>query len=333
MRKKNKKLMEKVQTLLKKRGQKAFEMAKDAILQEKSIDEYVYKALRYFIEESWHDVQHPALISMACEAVGGNPEKTTNIGAAMVLLAGAADVHDDIIDKSKIKNSKPTVLGKFGKEIAILVGDALLFKGLILLHEACKTLPKKQSQTILNLAKRAFFEIGNAEAKESKLKKKKYNLTPQEYSKVMEAKAAVAEASARIGAIIGCGKSKEVEALGSYGKILGILMMIRDDFIDLFEPEEIRNRAKNECLPLPILYVFQDATKKSEIAHLLKKSEITEEDVYKILDLIEETKEIQNLKKEMLSLIESGYLSLHGTIKEDKAFKLLLEATIEDVCT
>jgi|YelNatPaOPRAMG01_1025707.scaffolds.fasta_scaffold08489_9 geranylgeranyl pyrophosphate synthase len=326
----SKKLMEQVQILLKKRGQKAFEIAKDAILQEKNIDEHVYEALRYFIEESWYNVQHPALLSLACEAVGGDPKKTTAIGAAMVLLTGAADIHDDIIDESKIKGSKLTIFGKFGKEIALLAGDALLFKGLTFLHKACKKLPKKQSQGILNITKQAFFEIGSAEAKETILKRK-YDLAPEKYCKVIEMKGAIAEATARIGAILGNGTPKQVEILGHYGRTLGVLMAIRYDFIDLFEPDELKNRLKNECLPLPLLYAFKDAQKQREILLLLEKNKITEQETWKIIDLIMETKQVRNLIKKMRFLVKDEKEQLNYIKRNRIELKLLLQSALEDL--
>ena len=326
----SKKLMEQVQTLLRKRGQKAFEIAKNTILEEKSINEPVYEALRYFMEESWYDIQHPALLSLTCEAVGGNPDATIHIGAAMVLLTGAADIHDDIIDKSKTKGSKPTVFGKFGRDIALLAGDALLFKGLILLHESCDKLPEKQGRAILNLTKQAFFEIGNAEAKEVSFKDN-FDLDPREYRNVIEAKAAVAEISARIGAILGGGNSKEIDTLGHYGKTLGILMTIRDDFIDLFEPDELRNRVKNECLPLPILYAFRNTREKSEIVRLLRKNKITEQGTQEILDLIIDMNEVQQLKKEMQLLIKREENPLNHIKRNRSTLMLLLRSTLEDL--
>lgn len=328
----NKKLMEQVQILLKERGQKAFEIAKNAILQEKIKSELVYEALRYFIEESWYDVQHPALISLTCEAVDGNPNSTVHIGAAMVLLAGAADIHDDIIDKSRIKCSKPTVFGKFGNDIAILAGDALLFKGATLLNEACEKLPEKQGKTILNLTKQAFFEIGSAEAKEATLKGK-YDLTPEEYYHIIEMKAAVAEANARIGAIVGGGKPKQIEALGCYGRTLGILMSIRYDFVDIFEPEELKNRVQNEILPLPLLYAFTNPKTKNTIMPILLKTNITEDDAQTVVSTMFKSRGVRDLKENMHSLMNLGMQTLHCVKKSTvrRFMKALMESSVEDL--
>jgi geranylgeranyl pyrophosphate synthase len=325
-----KKLIEQVAELLKKRGQKALQLAKESILQENIEFEPLQEALRYFMEEIWEDVLHPALLSLACEAVGGNPESTTHVGAALVLLAGGADVHDDIIDQSTIKDSKQTVFGKFGTDITLLVGDALLFKGLYMLHDACETLPKNQKHSILELAKHAFFEIGTAEAKEA-IVKKKLDLSAEEYLNIIEMKVRVAEATVEMGAVLGNGTSGPIKAMGKYGKTLGMLMTIRDEFIDIFEPEELRNRVEKECLPLPILFTFKDSEKKKEITQLLREGNITEKTVDQILELVMEAKEILELKEEMLSLIGEGIQQL-SLIKRCKGqLQLLLKSAIEDL--
>ena len=331
---KPKKMMEQVKLILKKRGEKAFEIAKQSILQEKIKNKLVYEALQYFMKECWYDVQHPALLSLTCEAVGGNPEVTMKIGAAIVLLAGAADIHDDIIDKSKTKNSKPTVLGKFGMTVTLLTGDALLFKGLMLLHEACKSFQEERKEKIIQIIKEAFFEIGSAEVKEAALRHKKFDLTPQEYYSVIRMKAALAEATSKIGTILGGGTKKEIDILSHFGRTLGILMTVRDDFIDLFEPYEITNRTKNECLPLPILYAFQNSSKKEQIIHLLKKEEITEIECQKIVNLAMDCPEVQRLKNRMYNLVEREKHKLNSiklNVSAIKDIKLMLEATLEDL--
>ncbi|MCK4474666.1 polyprenyl synthetase family protein, partial [Candidatus Bathyarchaeota archaeon] len=213
----SKKSMEKVKNLLEKRGRKAYEIAKEQILNEEIAYEPIREALQYFIQELWHNFQHPALLSLTCESVGGKTENTTSIGVALILLTGAADIHDDIVDQSETKGSKPTVFGKFGIDIALLTGDALLLKGCTLLQKACECLPKKQGEAITNLVKEAFFEIGIAEAKEATFKGN-WDLDPEEYLDIIRMKAAIADVTARIGAIIGGGSSDEIEALGKYGR-------------------------------------------------------------------------------------------------------------------
>ncbi len=332
IKKRNKKLMKIALETLQKHGKNAFDIAKRTILQEKIEYKPINDALRYFSEEIWRDFQHPALLSLACEAVGGDPEILLDIGASIAMLSGAVDIHDDIIDKSETKASKLTVYGKFGNDIALLVGDALLFEGLSLLYEACENLPKNQGRKILKLSKNAFFEIGTAEAEETSFKGKR-DLEPEEYLNVIERKAAVAETCMRIGAILGGGKIKEINALGHYGRTLGTLMAIRDEFIDVFEPDELKHRTENECLPLPILYAFQNSEVKDKVIQMLEKTIISENDAYEIVEIIMNTKGVQELKKKMRLQVKKEIKNLNLIKNEEilEELNLLLRAGIEDL--
>ena len=326
----NSELIGQVRTLLLEKGEKALETAKQLILQEKIEFAPIQEALRYFMEEFWEDVLHPALLALACESVGGNADATTHIGAAMVLLAGGADVHDDIIDQSTIKDTKPTVFGKFGRDIAVLVGDALLFEGLYVLHEACEPLPDYQKKPILEIAKHAFFNLGNAEAKETSFRGS-FDFSPEEYLDIIRLKVSLAEAMLKIGVIIGGGTHKEIEAGGHYGKTLGILFTMRDEFVDIFEIDELKNRNEKECLPLPILAALQESDKREKLISLLRKKEIMQQEVDEIIDLVMSSEGVQKLKKKMMMLIEeeSKWLDLHKGFKNN--FGLLLKSSLENL--
>ena len=326
----NKKLMEHVKDILKERGWKAFEIAKNTALEMKLQYKPLYNALQYFFNETWYDVQHPALISLACEAVSGNPEKTVNIGAAIVLLAGAADIHDDIIDDSKLKNLKLTVYGKFGKDVSLLLGDALLFEGLSLLHAACQKLSVREKNSILKLIKKAFFEIGNAEANETEFRGK-CDINPEEYFGIIRRKAAVAEAAAKIGAIIGGGTKKDIKILGRYGRALGTLMTIRDEFVDMFELEELKNRIEKECLPLPMMYTFKDKNIKEKV--LLCLQEESKESLYDVIEEIMQMKEVNALKESMMKIIKRTIKEIESLPNKKVLLELeqLLKASIEDL--
>jgi len=129
-------VMEEVQKIFRKRGSKALEMARKEVLEEEIECKEVREALKYFMTEYWQDLARPALLSLCCEAVGGDPDATIPVAIPLSLISGGIDIHDDIIDQSTIKDGRPTVYGRFGKDVALLVGDALLFKGLTLLHKS-----------------------------------------------------------------------------------------------------------------------------------------------------------------------------------------------------
>ncbi len=322
------KLMERAISIMLQRGQKAVELARSEILQEKVTYTPLQEALKYFVED-WKDFLHPALLSLACETVGGDPEVTPQFGAAIVLLAGGADIHDDIIDKSLVKEPKQTVFGKFGEDIAILAGDALLLKGLYLLNDAGDQVDRIKKKEILGIVKEAFFESSSAEAMEASLRGK-VEIGIDDYMCIIKQKVATAEVVTRIGSILGNGTKKETELLGHYGRTFGVLMTLRDEFIDIFEIDELMNRAQREVLPLPILLSLDDKKIKTEILKLFQK-QITEKDVEKILDLTMNSEKTRDLVKLMKKLVKEENFKLKTLVNNKAELRLLLNSTLEDL--
>jgi len=321
-------LMEKAISIMREKGQKSVELAKFEVLQEKVINPTLQEALKYFIDD-WNDFLHPALLFLACEAVDGDTKSTTQFGSSMVLRAGGADIHDDIIDKSSFKEPKQTVFGKFGEDIAILAGDILLLKGLFLLNEACDLLPKTKKRKILEIIKDAFLETSSAEAMEASLRGKT-EIGMNDFLCMIKRKVATAEAVTRIGAVLGNATENQFTLLGHYGRTFGMLLTLRDEFVDVFEKDELMNRAQKEILPLPILLSFTDEKTKTEILQLLRK-QINENDVNKILELTMKSDKTRDLVKVMKQLVEEENLKLKSLCKNKAELKLLLNATLEDL--
>jgi geranylgeranyl diphosphate synthase type II len=321
-------LIQQARELLFERGQEGVDLSRKLMLQEKIPYEPLQNAVEYFIS-SWEDVLHPALLALACEAVGGKAQKTTIMGAAFVLLAGSADLHDDIIDGSVVKDSKPTVYGKFGKDMTVLAGDALLFKGLYVMHEACLGLPESQREAILRLVMNAFLGLSSVEAKETSLRGRIDSA--DQFFNMIKTKSYVTEATMKIGAILGEGTTKEIEALGEYGKTLSVLSTLRDEFIDVFEADELKNRYKNECLPLPILLTFKDPEKSKKLLTLFSQNEISEKDIDEITDLVIDSKQTKLLKKKMRLMISLENLRLRSIKTNKNSFMLLIDSLMEDL--
>jgi geranylgeranyl pyrophosphate synthase len=305
---------EKMQRLFETRGMKALQLARKAIAEEKIESKEVRDSLRFFMKR-WRDVARPGLLSIVCQSVGGKPEDTTGIAVALILIAGATDIHDDIIDESEMKYGKPTVYGKWGKSIAILAGDALFLKGLSMLDKSCT-----KHSSIMGIVKDMFFELGDAEALE--LQFRKTIVTPEIYLRIIRKKAADVEAHTRIGAMIGRANKQEAKALAEYGRLLGILIILKDDYIDSLEYDELRHRIQNEHLPMPLLFALENREVEKSINKILQKKIITKEDIYLIKRLIIKG---QGLKK-TASLIETFIESAERHIANiaDKTYLELL---------
>jgi geranylgeranyl pyrophosphate synthase len=314
---------------LKKRSEKGLELAKQILQAEKINHPKLREALEHYIAH-WNDFMHPGLFSIACEAVGGDPDVVAPTQAAIAMMAAAFDVHDDIIDKSKVKNKIPTVYGKFGAEMALLLGNAFLIEGFKLFVDSSVILPKEKSA--LETLKRLLFEVGNAHALEVGLKERK-SVTPDDYMKITEMKAASIEADMHLGALFGGGEDAEVEVLARLGRILGILATLRDDLIDVFDIEELRQRISVQDLPLPLLFAMQDQKAKGKVMNIISKPKITKSDVTELVDFTLEAKPVVKLREKMQLLIEEG---LHLTnnfsnAKSRNRLKALLSFMLEDL--
>jgi geranylgeranyl pyrophosphate synthase len=299
-------LMKQIRNLLIERGSTALEIARNQVLQQPIECAEAQAALKYFMTEYWRDVARPALLSMACEAVGGDPSLTTPIAVPMILISGAIDIHDDIIDESETKGDRPTVFGKFGKDIALLVGDALLLKGFASLHESLRRItPLERATDILNIINEAFYELGDAEALELQFRRR-IDITPETYLHVLRKKAADVEAHTRISGILGNGSKDDIEALGQYGRLLGMIIILRDDFIDALDLNEALHRIQKECLPLPLLYALQKPNTGSVLAHMLSQEEMTREHVEKILELTDTAEGFKRVEELLTQLGEEA---------------------------
>jgi geranylgeranyl pyrophosphate synthase len=324
----DKKLMKQAIRILQERGERSVDIARQTILQEKIEFRPLKDAVAFFMKD-WNDVLHPALVALSCEAVGGNCDETIELGAALVLLAGGADVHDDIIDHSITKGSKTTVFGKFGSDIAILVGDALLLKGIYLLHQGSEVLPIEKKEAVLEIIKQAFFEISSAEAEETSLRGKR-DYSVQDYLKIIRHKVAGSEASTKIGAILGNGNEKEIEILGQFGRTFGILLTVRDEFVDTYEKDELKNRRDCECLPLPIIAFLEDDSRKEQILRLLEDP-LTEDKIERILNFSIDCNVTRKLVKKMKLMVEKENMKLSSIKHIGSTLALLLESTLQDL--
>jgi geranylgeranyl pyrophosphate synthase len=316
---------------LTERSKKALKIAKKEILQEQRASKEINAAFKHYTK-AWNDVVHPGLISIGCEAVDGKADDITSIQVAMLLLTAGFDVHDDIIDQSETKYGKHTVYAKFGKNIALLVGDAFLMKALVLLHKLEKQLSSEQTNEIWSIIDGLFFELGDAEALEASLKNN-VDVSAEECFRILKMKSATFEAHMRIGAIVGGGEPDVVDALGNFGRTLGILVNIREDFIDVFEAEELQNRFENEYLPLPIIYAFKNKQTKKRIMNYLSKQKITDQDAEKIVDIVFDEENVEQLRNEIRSMAKEACDSIN-TIINKKAFgqiEKLINGMTEDL--
>jgi geranylgeranyl pyrophosphate synthase len=316
---------------LRRRSNKPLRLAKKIILAEKIEHRRLREALEHYTLH-WNDYTHSGSFSIACEAVGGNPDAAARIQAAITMMAAAFDIHDDIIDESKVKHGLATVFGKFGNSVSLLLGNAFLVEGFTLFAKSVSDLPREKSKEIHETLKMALFEVGNAHALEFHLKNRIGN-NPEDYIRIFRMKAASIEADFKLGAIVGNGAQSEIEALAKYGRILGILTQLREEFIDIFEVKELNQRIHSEYLPLPILYAMQDIDSKEKIQKLVGRGKVANSDVAELLDIVSKSRNVERLRRMMKHLVTKSihYVSRIKGRKIRHLLTRLATSMLEDV--
>jgi len=320
------KLLEESKKMMKKEGRKGWDFTKKTLSQQKTQNPQLKEALSYAAELP--DYFRPAIISFCCKAAGGNAEVTVPCGASFVLLAKAIGIHDDIIDNLKMRNKRPTLFGKFGKETALIISDILMFKAFTLMRKNADLGVSQQTTTkILETIDKFWFEQGESEILELQARGKT-DVTPQECLTKIRMRASELETIARTGGILGNGSEKEVEALANYGRLLGTASILRDELIDMLEPDVLYHRIKHESLPLPLIYALQNSNASSKITPIIFKKQLSNKDVRTISKITDNIGGINYVAEHINNMVQEACTQIDIFSDKTQELKIIAKALI-----
>ena len=306
-----------MKTIFTENGEAALKEARQLITQSNKGNDVISQSLRHFSKVTLNKTMpvFPALVAISCKAAGGKKEQALPFGKAIVLITGAADLHDDVIDKSTMKGPKETVFGKFGETAAVLAGDMLLVEGIKLLYQESGKISEGQRKQIINLISKAIKDISIAETLEANLKTR-IDLPPTEFYKVISLKAVVPELTMQIGAIVAGADKDNIKNLGQFGRIYGIISLICDDCADIFDPTELDHRLKNECTPLPLIYALQNPLYQKSLMPLLNGDLSDIATLEKVGELVFDTPEVKRFLEEQMKASQKQLTKLRELNKE-----------------
>lgn len=194
-------------------------------------------AVRYAVLSGGKRVR-PILVLAACEAVGGRPDKAMPAAVAIELIHSYSLAHDDLpcMDNDGFRRGKPTCHKKFGETTALLAGDALLTLAFKVLSETKGRLSVPDLRNRIEASRLIAEAAGlrgmvGGQAVDMEYQKKDADLPAMEFINTHKTGALIA-VSTRVGALLGGGSRRQVEALYRYGKHLGLLFQIVDDILD-----------------------------------------------------------------------------------------------------
>ena len=181
----------------------------------------------------------PALVLMACEAMGGDVKKAVKPAVGLELFHNFTLLHDDVMDNADVRRGKPTVHRRWNDNTAILSGDAMLtMSSQYVAQVEPAVLPE-----IMRLFNQTAMEIYEGQQYDMDFEVRN-NVTLEEYIDMIRLKTSVLIGCAcKMGALIAGASEANAQALYETGLYLGLAFQLQDDVLDVWGDEATFGKA------------------------------------------------------------------------------------------
>jgi len=264
----------------------------------------------------------PVLVFLSARVLG-TPNKSTFTAATLIeMLHTATLIHDDVVDDSFERRGFFSVYALWKTKIAVLVGDYLLSRGLLLAVSG-------KEFRLLEIVSRAVNEMSEGELHQIR-KIRRLNMTEEEYFDIISKKtAALFIACTTSGASSVCDDPLFIDKLINYGTHTGIAFQIRDDIFDYQKKgvigKPIGNDIKEKKITLPLIHALSNCTRteKREIIKLLRNGSHSSAKIQKIIDFVISKKGLEYAIGKMNEHRQKAVESLSGLPDNDARSSLV----------
>jgi len=273
----------------------------------------------------------PLICLLACEAVGGDPDRARASAAAVEHFHTAALIHDDIEDSSLTRRGEPCMHVREGEGLAINAGDLALslVTGAVvhdpILDDATKLRVLKElvDMTTRTIEGQAL-DIGWA-------RDDRFDLTVDDYLMMANHKTAYYSGAVplAIGAIIGGGTEPQIEGLRSFGMATGLAFQIQDDVLNLVGKKEsvakdFRSDITEGKRTLVAIHALENSARRERLLEILSARETDEGVLAEAVDIMAEAGSIDHANAYALDLVTAAKERLDSELADTKAKGLLL---------
>lgn len=184
----------------------------------------VGQVARYIISAGGKRLR-PALLLLACGALGYQGAQRFNIAAVIEFIHTATLLHDDVVDESTLRRGRPTANESFGNPASVLVGDFLRSRAFQMMVDA-------DDMRIMQILSEATNIIAEGEVLQL-MNTHDASLSEAGYLQVIRSKTAkLFEASTRLAAVLSRSTPEIEAACADYGQALGTAFQVIDDVLD-----------------------------------------------------------------------------------------------------
>ena len=244
--------------------------------------------ITYYIVRRKGKQMRPMFVFLVAKMVsdGGFDERTYRGASVVELIHTATLVHDDVVDDSNRRRGFFSINALWKNKIAVLVGDFLLSKGLLLSID-------NEDFDLLKLISIAVREMSEGELLQIE-KARKLDITEEVYFEIIRKKTAtLIAACCGIGAASVGANQETVQQMRKFGEYIGIAFQIKDDLFD-YSDDKIGKPTgidiKEQKMTLPLIYTLNTCSEKDKnwIINSVKKYNKDKKKVKEVITFVKE---------------------------------------------
>lgn len=257
------------------------------------------KVTHYLVKRKGKQIR-PLFVFLSCKMFSETNAKSFDAAALVELLHTATLVHDDVVDDANERRGYFSVNALWKNKIAVLVGDYMLSRILLLSIE-------KQNTDLLAIIARSVREMSEGELLQIE-KARKLDITEEVYFEVIRKKTASLIATCCEAGYLASGGTTHREVMRLFGEKVGLAFQLKDDIFDFGSAADIGkptgNDIREQKMTLPIIYTLNNAptAEATELRDIIKNHNDSESHIRKAIDLVKRNKGIAYAEQKMRSL-------------------------------
>jgi octaprenyl-diphosphate synthase len=224
---------------------------------------------KYILRQKGKKIR-PILVLLSAKLCGEINPRSYTAATLVEMLHTATLIHDDVVDDAKTRRGLASINAVWKNKIAVLMGDFMLSRGLLLALE-------NDECGFLKITSRAVKRMSEGELLQIQ-KNRKMEVNEETYFKIISDKtASLITACCELGAASTSNDKSEISLLSEFGENIGIAFQLRDDLLDYIGKKKIMGKSsgsdlKEKKFTLPLIHSLNNASKKEakEIISVVK---------------------------------------------------------------
>lgn len=288
----------------------------------KSENSLLDKITHYIIKRKGKQMR-PMFVFLSSQLCGKITDSTYTAASLIELLHTATLVHDDVVDVANTRRGFFSINALWKNKIAVLVGDYLLSRGLLLSVE-------KGEFELLRIVSTAVKEMSEGELLQQE-KSRLLNITEDVYYSIIRQKtASLIAACCQSGASAAGASAEDVQKMYQFGLNIGLAFQIKDDLLDYGFGEKIGKPIgidiKERKMTLPLIHTLQvlNDNEKRDLVNIVKKHNT---DANKVKVLVQKVIDAGGIDYARIKMDEfrDKALNILATFPDNSARKSLIE--------